>query len=78
MESSPVICPFCGGTLEVVRLIPEVKLGLLASLFGYAIGTKARLSWSRPGENYAPTAIPEKSNYDGYRCASCGRITFSP
>jgi len=78
MKTTNLSCPFCGGTLEPVKVIPEVKLGLLSSLFGYSTGTRARLSWSRPGENYAPTGIPEKSEYDGCRCASCGRITFTP
>ena len=60
-----VDCPFCGGKLEPVKIIPDVKLGLPTSLFGYSIGTKARLSWFRPGENYAPTRIPERSAYEG-------------
>src|SRR5215217_2014394 len=58
MKTSNVNCPFCGGILEPVNVIPDVKVGLLSSLFGYSIGTKARLSWSGPGENYAPTGIP--------------------
>ena len=78
MNASNVNCPFCGGTLEPGKVIPDVKVGLLSFFFGYSMGTKARLSWSRPGENYAPTGIPEKREYEGYRCASCGRITFSP
>jgi len=69
-------CGFCSGELEAIHLSPRVQTGLLSMLFGYSIGTHARLVWSYPARPYQENEIPFQKQYDGHRCSKCGRIVF--
>lgn len=77
-EDDKVRCASCGGEMELIRLSPKVSVGALNPLFGFSVGSKARLFWQSVDRPFDETEVPYRKHYDGQRCKGCGQIIFRP